>query len=73
MTKKSMVIILIIVILAGAIAGAFVFLNQMDSFAPATRPSNGTGGTAIQQSILPESGLSDIGFAIPSRGVNLST
>jgi hypothetical protein len=49
MTKKSMIIALIFVIIAGAIAGAFVFLGKLNDSAvlPGTMHSAGQTGMAV--------------------------
>ena len=74
MTRKTIFLLLIFVVIAGAIAGAFVFLNQLSSSGPGAMPSftNGTGGTAIQQSVLPCGGVPKALFTVPSYDGNYS-
>jgi|AGTN01.1.fsa_nt_gi hypothetical protein len=49
MTKKAMIFALIFVIIAGAIAGAFVFLGQLDDTNPAALPgaADNAGQTGV--------------------------
>ena len=52
MKRKSVIVLLIFVIIAGAIAGAFVFLSQIGPGGPAAMPGyNSSNGTATQQEL----------------------
>jgi uncharacterized membrane protein len=56
MTKKNWFVLLLFVILAGAVAGAFVFMNQVGRIAPSAMPSpTGSTGSAGFQ-LLPSYG-----------------
>ena len=70
MTRKTIIILLIFVIIGGAIAGAFVFLNQLGTSVPGTMASftNGTGRAAVHQDVLPGNEASDIEFTCGSTG-----
>jgi flagellar basal body-associated protein FliL len=48
MSRKTMLVILIFVIIGGAIAGTFVFLNQSHTSGPVLPSGTGIGGTALQ-------------------------
>ena len=54
MNKKNWIVVLLFVVLAGAIAGAFVFLNQMNSITPPVLPgaTGSTGSADYQQGLL---------------------
>jgi len=69
-----MVIVLIFVVIAGAIAGAFVFLNQEGVSGP-VMPSNTVIGGTAQQSALPHglSGTPEVVFSVSACGADLFT
>jgi hypothetical protein len=52
--RKNLFVLLIFAVIAGAIAGAFVFLNHLSTTAPASLNGifNSTGGPNAQQSSL---------------------
>lgn len=52
MKRKSVIVVLIFVVIAGAIAGAFVFLSQLSAGGPSAIPGySSTNGTATQQEL----------------------
>ncbi len=53
MTRRNLIVLLIFVVIAGAIAGAFVFLSQIGTGGPAAIPSiySSSSGAAIQQEL----------------------
>ncbi len=55
MSRKTMLVMLIVVIIAGAIAGTFVFLSQGNTNGSTALPSfsNGMGGTSVHPAGFP--------------------
>ena len=52
MKRKSVIVLLIFVVIAGAIAGAFVFLSQIGAGGPSPMPGySSSNGTAAQQEL----------------------
>ena len=53
MTRKDLIVLLIFVVIAGAIAGAFVFLSQISTGGPTAMPGvySNPSGAATQQEL----------------------